>query len=155
MSYLQENLRIIDLLYGVLRPLDTVQPCRLEMAMRNMFRDKKLKVADWWLAIKGYRASFSRYATSQQNDFVELSQRQVFGCCQCGTSATRDKLICQVRLFGRGRVISVHAKRSSRGMMVRYLAERGVENLQGIQSFDDEGYEFVEKASDETTFVFD
>ena len=40
-------------------------------------------------------------------------------------------------------------------MMVHYLAKRGVETLQGIQSFDDEGYEFVEKASDETTFVFD
>jgi hypothetical protein len=100
------------------------------------------------------KTSFSRLATSQQKDFVELSQRQVFGCCQCGTSATRDKLICHVRLFGRGRVISVHAKRS-RGIMVRYLAKRGVETLQGIQSFDDEGYEFVEKASDETTFVFD
>lgn len=48
MSYLQENLRIIDPLYGVLRPLDTIQPYQLEMATRNVFPDKKLKLADWW-----------------------------------------------------------------------------------------------------------
>lgn len=51
-------------------------------------------------------------------------------------------------------MISVHAKRA-RGMMVRYLAERGVETLQDVRLFDAEGYEFVEKASDETTLVFD
>ena len=47
--YLQESLRIIDPLYGILRPLDVIQPYRLEMATRCVIPDdQKLKLQDYW-----------------------------------------------------------------------------------------------------------
>ncbi len=53
-----------------------------------------------------------------------------------------------------GRVIAVHAKKA-RGMMVRYLALNNVMDVEGIQSFDMEGYAFVESASSDDEIVFD
>lgn len=153
MSYLQENLRIIDPLYGVLRPLDAIQPYRLEMATRNVFpADKKLKLADWWQPRVTERLSQD---LRDRNEMILLNLASDEYSAAVNVEHLPESSRCvKVVFWEEGRVIAVHAKRA-RGMMVRYLAERGVETLQDIQSFDLEGYEFVEKASDETILVFD
>ena len=48
MEYMQHNLRIIDPLYGILKPLDVMQPYRLEMATKHVCPDKSTKLSDWW-----------------------------------------------------------------------------------------------------------
>ena len=52
-----------------------------------------------------------------------------------------------------GRVIAVHAKKA-RGMMVRYLAENNVQDVEGIRQFNMEGYKFVQSKSSDSAIVF-
>jgi cytoplasmic iron level regulating protein YaaA (DUF328/UPF0246 family) len=155
MSYLQENLRIIDPLYGVLRPLDTIQPYRLEMATRNVFPGKNLKLATWWQPRVTERLS-QDLLSDDRNEMILLNlASDEYSAAVNVKHLPESSRFVKVIFWQEGRVIAaVHAKRA-RGLMVRYLAQHGVKTLQDIQSFDVEGYEFVEKASDETTLVFD
>jgi cytoplasmic iron level regulating protein YaaA (DUF328/UPF0246 family) len=152
MSYLQENLRIIDLLYGVLRPLDTIQPYQLEMATRNVFPDKKLKLADWWQSRVTERLS-QDWRYRNEKILLNLASDKYSAAVNVEHLSETSQHVKVVFLEG-GRVIVMHAKHM-RGVTVRYLAKSSVETLQGVQSFDMEGYEVVEKASDETTLIFD
>jgi cytoplasmic iron level regulating protein YaaA (DUF328/UPF0246 family) len=151
MSYLQENLRIIDPLYGELRPLDTIQAYRLEMATRNVFPSKKLKLADWWQSRVTERLS-QDWRHRNEKILLNLASDKYSAAVNVEHLPETSQSIKVVFLEGGRVVLVVHAKRV-RGVMVHY--ESSVETLQGIQSFDMEGYKFVEKASDETTLVFD
>jgi cytoplasmic iron level regulating protein YaaA (DUF328/UPF0246 family) len=150
--YLQDNLRIIDPLYGVLRPLDTIQPYRLEMATRNVFPDKTLKLSSWWQP--SVTACLSR-DLRDRNDMIVLNlASDEYSAAVDVENLPESSQFVKVVFWEEGRVIAVHAKRA-RGLMVRYLAEHGVESVDDFKSFDVEGYTFVEEASDETMLVFD
>lgn len=140
---MQENLRIIDPLYGVLRPLDLMQPYRLEMATKSLFSgdDKKLKLADFW------RPSV---CNTLANDLKGRDDKILLNLASDEYSAAVDDALLPedtryIKIVFReeGRTIAVHAKRA-RGLMVRYLAENEVKGLDGVKQFDSEGYGVVE-----------
>lgn len=155
MDYLQHNLRIIDPLYGVLRPLDTLQPYRLEMATRNVFSDDKTtKLASFW------KPSVTK-RLSQDLESRDGSEMIMLNLASDEYSAAVDEKALpggtqyiRIVFWEQGRVVAVHAKRA-RGLMARYLAETQATNLDHVKAFNVEGYAFVEKESDDTTLVFD
>lgn len=148
--YLQDNLRILDAVYGVLRPLDQIQPYRLELSIKNVLPDTKL--ANYWsdavtssLAVDLQRSDdkepiLLNLASEEYSAVVDASQLQ---CSYIKAVFCED-----------GRVVTVHAKRA-RGLMARYLSEHQVSTIAGIQKFAEEGYRFLESKSDDTTLVFD
>jgi len=150
-GYLQSNLRIIDPLYGVLRPLDRMQPYRLEMATKQVFGEKK-PLAEWWKdAVTSYLS----------NDLESRPEKILLNLASDEYSAAVDPKslpegthYIKVIFRHQGRVIAVHAKRA-RGLMARYLAEEYIKDIDGIKRFDYEGYRFQAKDSDDTTLVFD
>jgi uncharacterized protein len=150
---MQRNLRIIDPLYGTLRPLDLVQPYRLEMASKRIFPDdEKIKLAEYW------KTSVSEYLAA---DLILRDSKIILNLASDEYSAAVDASILpegtqyvKVIFWDGGRTIAVHAKRA-RGLMVRYLATHRVATLTDVQKFDAEGYSFVESKSNETTLVFD
>jgi len=153
LSYLQNSLRIVDPLYGVLRPLDMIQPYRLEMATRNVFpNDKSLKLASWWQPSVTNRLS-EELEGRESMILLNLASDEY-------SAAVDPKHLPEgtryVRIVFReeGRVIAVHAKRA-RGLMARYVSETGATSLEEIKLFNVEGYSFMEEESDETTLVFD
>lgn len=149
---MQQNLRIIDPLYGSLRPLDIMQPYRLEMATKKLFpKDDKLKMADFWKP---------SVCESLANDLVPRDTKILLNLASDEYSAAVDSAALpegtryiKVVFWEEGRTIAVHAKRA-RGLMVRYLAENSVESLEGVQEFNAEGYSFVPSKADDTTVVF-
>ena len=150
--YLQNCLRIVDPLYGLLRPLDCMQPYRLEMATRGVFpEDKTIKLADYWSS-----SVVKRLATELESfeDPILLNVASDEYSAAVNASALPAhvrylKAVFQVD----GRVIAVHAKRA-RGLMVRFLAETRTCCVEDIKKFDREGYSFQESKSDEKTIVF-
>lgn len=150
---MQRNLRIIDPLYGILRPLDLAQPYRLEMASKRIFPDdEKIKLAEYW------KTSVSEYLAA---DLILRDSRIVLNLASDEYSAAVDASIlpdgtryAKVIFWDGGRTIAVHAKRA-RGLMVRYLSTHMAATIADVQKFDAEGYSFVESKSDETTLVFD
>lgn len=152
-SYLQDNLRIVDPLYGILRPLDVIQPYRLEMATSNVFSDnKKLKLAQWW------KPAVTQYLSKDLqgrdcNILINVASDEYAAALDPSELPDGTQFI-KIVFWEQGRVIAVHAKRA-RGLMARFLADHDVQDVEGIQKFSAEGYHFLEEKSDENTFVFD
>jgi len=153
MQYLQDNLRIVDPLYGLLRPLDILQPYRLEMACRQVFpNDRKLKLADFWTP--DVTESLSEELQGRSDPvLLNLASDEYSAAVDPLTLPEIAKFI-KVVFHQEGRTIAVHAKRA-RGLMAKYLAENHVNTLEGVREFSTEGYSFVPDKSNECTLVFD
>jgi len=155
-KYMQTNLRIIDPLYGILCPLDTIQPYRLEMVTKNVLSKKEMgeakNLASWWK---------EKVCISLSNDLTQNNGSVLLNLASDEYSAAVDASLLppnvhcvKIVFLQEGRVISVHAKRA-RGLMVRYLSENGISNLDGVKGFHLEGYAWVESKSGDDILVFD
>jgi uncharacterized protein len=146
-SYLQNHVRIVDPLYGWLRPMDAIVPYRLEMASRGVLDDKgkngkSQRLAEFW------KPSIFQ---SIQFDEVQLQKESWSGCKILLINLASDEysaavewpkpLVVKIVFRHAGRVIAVHAKRA-RGLMVRYMAEHNITTLNELAKFDLEGYAF-------------
>ena len=151
-SYMQKCLRIVDPLYGALRPLDQIQPYRLEMATRGVLTDKKIKLADYWSP--SVTQHIARDLETFEDPILLNLASDEYSAAVDESALPENARYIKVVFKENGRVIAVHAKRA-RGMMVRYVAERQATSLDQVKEFAEEGYSFQEDASDETTLVFD
>lgn len=155
-EYMQAYLRIIDPLYGALRPLDLIQPYRLEMASKGILKDlgtKEKSLANWWKA-SVTSSILADMKASKCNLMVNLASDEYAAAVDQMKLEQEDCTFVKVAFQQDGKVIAVHAKKA-RGLMVKYISENKLESVEGIQQFDLEGYGFCEDRSDETTIVFD
>ncbi len=156
LSYMQRCLRILDPLYGVLRPLDLIQPYRLEMATKNAILDDKkkgVKLSDYWKPAVTRLLSDDLNQFTQTSILLNLASDEYSIAIDSSSLPDQTKYIKVVFHESNGKVVAVHAKRA-RGLMVRYLAFVQATTAEDIQQFDLEGYVFQPNASDETTLVF-
>ncbi|MDK4684620.1 peroxide stress protein YaaA [Kingella negevensis] len=151
-QYLQQNLRMLSGLYGLLKPLDLMQPYRLEMgtALANS-RGKNLY--EFW----GNRIT-ERINTElhekQENTIVNLASQEYFKAVQ--PEKLNARIITPVfkdEKNGVYKIISFYAKRA-RGLMVRYAAQNGVTDAEQLKQFNLDGYQFNAAASSENEWVF-
>ena len=141
MDRLQDTLRILSGLYGVLRPLDLIQPYRLEMGTKLKVGRKKDLYAFWKEPItEALNAElqegelFVNLASKEYFDAVDAKQLKVPVIAPVFKDWSKDKL----------RVISFYAKKA-RGAMVRYILDSGAETLDDLRGFDYEGYQFSQE----------
>lgn len=155
-QYMQAYLRIIDPLYGALRPLDLIQPYRLEMASKGILKDlgtDEKSLANWWKA-SVTTSILADMKASKCNLMVNLASDEYAAAVDQMKLEKEDCTFVKVAFQQEGKVIAIHAKKA-RGLMVKYISENKLESVEGIQQFDLEGYRFCEDRSDETTIVFD
>ncbi|WP_107858137.1 peroxide stress protein YaaA [Neisseria subflava] len=151
-DYLQQHVRLLSGLYGVLRPLDLMQPYRLEMgtAFANT-RGKNLY--EFW----GDKITDLLNQTLKQADsdvLINLASQEYFK--SVNTKKLNACLITPIfkdEKNGKYKIISFYAKRA-RGLMVRYAAEHSITEPEMLKNFDYEGYSFNEAASNEAEWVF-
>jgi len=150
--YLQQNLRILSAVYGLLRPLDVIQPYRLEIGTTNVLPSTKL--ATYWseAVTKRLAQDLEAHIDESRPILLNLASDEYAAAVDPDALPRHSRYIKAV-FQDEGRVIAVHAKRA-RGLMVRYLAENRVNDLEGIRNFDSEGYKLVASKSDDTTLVF-
>ncbi|HMB64735.1 MAG TPA: peroxide stress protein YaaA [Eudoraea sp.] len=151
LNTLQNSLRIISGLYGILKPLDLIQPYRLEMGTKFPVGKNKNLYAFW-----------SKKITQSLNNeleddeiFLNLASAEYFKAIN-----TRDlKVPVITALFkdfknGEYKSIMTYAK-LARGYMTRYVVENNVNTIEGLKGFNYEGYGFSEiESRDENTLVF-
>lgn len=148
----QHSIRILSGLYGVLRPLDLIQPYRLEMGTKlNNPRGKDL-YAFWGERITD---TLNRHLKAEQTDtVVNLASNEYFSAVQPGKLA--GKLVTihfKEEKAGKLRVIGLFAKRA-RGMMARFIAKENITGSEGLKNFSEGGYRFQSALSNDVEFVF-
>lgn len=152
LAFAQDHLRILSGLYGLLRPLDRIQPYRLEMGTRLKTR-RGSSLYDFW----GDRISKQLNADAEgQSDpgLVNLASQEYFGA----VDARALKLPVVTPHFreekdGESRIISFFAKKA-RGTMARFAIDERIETASDLKAFDRDGYRFQKAASTETDWIF-
>lgn len=152
LSWLQQHLCILSGLYGVLRPLDLMQPYRLEMGTRLVTPKGKNLYQFWGTQIADYLNQ--RAAAETVPVVVNLASEEYFKSVD--KKALKPRVVtCVFEEFkgGKYKVISFMAKRA-RGLMVRYAVQHNVHRVEQLQGFDLEGYQYVPAASEPDRLVF-
>ena len=152
LAYAQSKLRILSGLYGVLRPLDLIQPHRLEMGTRLSTPHGKDLYAFWGDTVTGKLNEV--IAEQDAKAVVNLASEEYF-------RSVKPKLLSAPVITpvfedwknGKYKIISFFAKRA-RGMMARYAAIKGITDPAKLKRFDMDGYAYVKEASNESNWVF-
>ena len=156
MAYAQDHLRILSGLYGLLRPLDAIQPYRLEMGSRLKTRRGKSLYDYWGDTIA---KALNDLGAEQDTDFlVNCASQEYFGAAD--TKALKLNIITPVFMEvkdNKPRIVSFFAKRA-RGAMARYIVENRATSVDDLRGFTMGGYAFDPDLSDgdtKLTFVRD
>jgi len=153
LEFAQDHLRILSGLYGLLRPLDLIQPYRLEMGTRLSGSWGKNLYEFWGNAITD-RINQEIEQASGENLLINLASNEYFKAVQ------PDHLNAPVRHihFKEKRnhtlkIIGVHAKRA-RGLMADFIIRHRITDPEGLKTFTRSGYAWVQEHSTDTEWVF-
>ena len=139
-DFLQNNLRIISGLYGVLKPLDLIQPYRLEMGTKISINGSSNLYEYWSNDI----TKFLSDELLSSEFLLNLASNEYFSAID--KSKINSEIISPIfKDFKNGKlkIISFYAKKA-RGMMVRYVADHLIDSYDNLLSFNYGGYIFNE-----------
>ncbi|WP_296817766.1 peroxide stress protein YaaA [Brevundimonas sp.] len=151
MAWAQDHVRSLSGLYGVLRPLDAIQPHRLEMGTRLKTR-RGSSLYDFWgdRIARRLDADLEGHA---DGTLVNLASEEYFGAVD--RKALKAPVLT-IRFLeekdGERRPVSFFAKKA-RGLMARWAIDNRVERAEDLKAFDVDGYRLDETERDEWTFV--
>lgn len=150
--YAQDHMRILSGLYGLLRPLDLMQPYRLEMGTR--FKNNRgAHLYDYWGSQinEALTSELGKHATPvlinlASNEYAKAAQLKKIPhpVITIGFKEYRDGVYKSLMLY---------VKRA-RGMMARYMLENQVDTAEGLKSFAEDGYRYNESLSQENEWIF-
>ena len=151
-TFAQKNLRLLSGLYGLLRPLDLIQPHRLEMGTVYANPAGKDLYAFWGDRLcktlnRELKASGSKL-------LVNLASQEYFKSTQ--PKNLEGQIISPVfkdEKNGKFKIISFYAKKA-RGMMASHLIKNRIDSIDGLQKFNDSGYQFEPSDSTDLQPVF-
>lgn len=151
-SWLQDHVRLLSGLYGILRPLDLIEPHRLEMGTRLANPRGKDLYAFWDGQITDKLNALLENA--EHKVLVNLASDEYFKSVR--KRALNAEVITPVFedwKNGQYKIISFFAKRA-RGLMARYAAVKGITDPRKLKRFNLDGYAFDKKASSDAEWVF-
>jgi len=152
-EFSQENLRIISGLYGILRPLDMIQPYRLEMG-RKLATEAGTNLYQFWGTRLGEIIK-QDLDTHHLPFVVNLASNEYAKAIKF---LDVDIPIIQVQFLNATktglRVVGVHAKKT-RGLMARWIVKNQIENPYDLHGFNLNGYEFTPSKSNSLLMTFE
>jgi len=150
LEFAQNHLRILSGLYGLLKPLDLMQPYRLEMGTSLETAQGKTLYAYWGSTI----TERLNEELSDEDVVVNLASNEYFKSVQ--PKKLNARLITPVfkdQKNGQYKIISFWAKKA-RGMMARYIIDKRIEQPEALKAFDYDGYRYSPALSNADTWVF-
>ncbi|CAM3894455.1 MULTISPECIES: peroxide stress protein YaaA [Flavobacterium] len=150
LDVLQDKLRILSGLYGLLKPLDLMQPYRLEMGTSLAIGTKK-NLYEFWK--KTITATIND-ELSDEELFINLASNEYFSAVDTKTLKV-PVITPEFKDYkdGKLKIISFFAKKA-RGMMVRYIIDTNAETIDDLKQFNYEDYAFDASLSKGNTLVF-
>ncbi len=146
----QQKLRLLSGLYGLLKPLDLIQPYRLEMGTKIKLGTKENLYKFW-----GDTLSKALESEMQPNEvLINLASQEYFKVLN--TKVLNRPVVTPVfKDFSKGKlkVVAFFAKKA-RGMMVRFIIDNAIENTDDLKEFNSAGYVFDTNLSSNAQLVF-
>ena len=146
---IQEKIRILSGLYGVLRPLDFIYPYRLEMGTKLQYNSSTKNLYQFWGSL------ITDFLNKEECEtIINLASTEYFKVI--------NKKALNSRVFtptfkefknGKYKVVMIYAKRA-RGLMARYIIDKNISDPEEIKLFDIDGYSFDVNMSNEDNWVF-
>ena len=149
LSYIQSNLRILSAFYGVVKPMDGVSPYRLEMQAKADVDGNK-NLYEFW-GDKLYKE-----VRDESGIIINLASKEYYKCIDKYLTPEDKFITCDFVEEVKGSLVTkgTYAK-MARGEMVRFMAEKRIENPEDIKKFDRLHYIFREDLSNNVKFVFE
>lgn len=147
---LQDKLRILSGLYGLLKPLDLIQPYRLEMGTKMPVNDAKNLYGFW----KKHITDSLNKELKKGDLFINLASKEYFDAVDA--KALKVPVITpdfKDYKDGKLKTISFFAKKA-RGLMVRYIIDHDVQTIDELKNFNYEGYQFDDNLSKGNHLIF-
>ncbi len=152
LSFAQHHLRILSGLYGLLRPLDAIQPYRLEMGSK-LKNDRGANLYDFWGDL--IAKEINKALKGEDNPAViNLASNEYFSAVD--RSALKANVITPAfkeEKDGRLKTLMFYAKRA-RGLMARWAIENRVTSPSDFKNFSVDGYKFEAEGSDDANWLF-
>ena len=151
-KFAQEHFRMLSGLYGLLRPLDLMQPYRLEMGTK-LDTDRGKNLYEFWgsTITEGLNQQLKKI---KSDVLINLASNEYFKSVK--PKELKAKIITpEFREYKGGdyKMIGIYAKKA-RGMLSRYIIKNQLSNPEDIKAFDEEGYKFNKSLSKGDTWVF-
>lgn len=152
LAWAQDHVRILSALYGVLKPLDGIQPYRLEMGSPLRTRRGKTLYAFWGdrlgraLAAELEGRADPVVVNAASQEYASAVDRKALGARVVDVRFEEEK-------DGRSKIISFFAKRA-RGALARFAIDNRIERADDLRAFDRDGYRFQAGESSADLWVF-
>lgn len=152
LEYLEDKLRILSGLYGVLLPSNALQPYRLEMGIR-LKNSKGANLYAFWREL---------IAPMLRQELMSHEHRVLVNLASDEYFKAIDKKLLDTPVItpvfedekaGSYKVISFYAKRA-RGLMMRYASENQIEDPHGLKDFTSNGYRYIPELSTTSTWLY-
>lgn len=152
LDFAQRQVRILSGLYGILKPLDLMQPYRLEMGTKFANEGGKDLYTFWGERL--LKAINDELAEMPRPVAVNLASEEYFKAA-IGRKINGELIqpVFEDWKSGRYKIISFYAKRA-RGLMTRFATVNRLTAPEGLKDFDYDGYAFAPDVSDEKSWVF-
>ncbi|WP_372830908.1 peroxide stress protein YaaA [Pontibacterium sp.] len=149
-EFAQDHLRILSGLYGLLKPLDLMQPYRLEMGTK-LANGRGKDLYQFWGNI--ITDTLNEQLVSEQV-LINLASNEYFKAAKAkNISARIITPVFKDWKNGQYKMISFYAKKA-RGLMSRYIIQNKLENPEQLKEFDLDGYRFANSMSEGDTWTF-
>jgi len=152
LEYSQNHLRILSGLYGALRPLDLMQPYRLEMGTKLKVKTKKDLYQYWGLKLTEHVNALME--STNQKYLINLASNEYF------KSLDPKKLKAEIITptfkdykNGTYKFLTVYGKKA-RGMMARFIIKNRIEEVEKLKLFEEDGYYYNDQLSQGNNWVF-
>lgn len=151
-KFAQSHLRILSGLYGLLRPLDLMQPYRLEMGSK-LSNERGKNLYEFWgnTLTDGLNAQLKKIKSEH---LINLASNEYFKAVK-PKQINGEVITPAFKEYKNGdyKMIGFYAKRA-RGMLSRYIIQNQLSDIEDIKSFDVEGYKFNKSLSKGNNWVF-
>ena len=149
-DFMQNSVRIISGLYGLVKPLDLIQPYRLEMGTKLTFDNNK-NLYEYW------REKITNQLNSELSDkepVLNLASNEYFKAIDSKVVKT-NVYSANFKQFKNGiyKTIAIFSKKA-RGMMTRFVIDNNISDISDLKSFNFDGYIYNEDLSSEKELIF-
>ena len=154
MEFANKHLRMLSGLYGVIKPMDDIQPYRLEMGTPVAIKEKK-NLYDYWKGnlTKYFMEELSKEANGTLINLASVEYSKAIDLEEIKGTYPVVNITFKEYKNGRHQTIGIYSKRA-RGYMSRFIMENSIDSPEELKEFSTEGYSFSAHMSSSDEFVF-